>query len=97
MCCRSARMHDALGDALVVEMRDFLAEDVVFEQRGAARPDLEGVLIVGDDAALVGGERLVLRTGNLMSLAAERSPAVRLCHVSESRKGELPTGSTRAI
>ena len=30
-------MHDALGDALVVEVGDLLAQDEVFEQRRAAR------------------------------------------------------------
>ena len=37
---RAARMHDALGNALMVEVRDLLAEDEVFEQRRAraARP-----------------------------------------------------------
>ncbi len=33
----SARVDDALRDALVIEMRDLLAEDEVFEQRRAAR------------------------------------------------------------
>ena len=34
-------MHDALGDALVVEVEDLLAQDEVFEQRRAARAGLE--------------------------------------------------------
>jgi hypothetical protein len=34
-------MHDPLGDALVVEVEDLLAEMEVFEQRRAAGADLE--------------------------------------------------------
>ena len=45
---RAARVHDALGDALVIEVRDLLAEDEVLEQRRAAQPGLERVLVVGD-------------------------------------------------
>ena len=41
-------MDDALGDALVVEVGDLLAQDEVFEQRRAARAGLELVLVVGD-------------------------------------------------
>ena len=46
-------MHDALGDALVVEMGDLLAEDEVFEQRRPARAAFQRVLVVGDRRALV--------------------------------------------
>ena len=51
-------MHDALGDALVVEVRDLLAQDEVLEQRRAAQPGLQRVLVVGDRHALVGRQRL---------------------------------------
>ena len=34
---RAARMHDALGYPLVIEMRDLLAEDEVLQQCGAAQ------------------------------------------------------------
>ena len=51
-------MHDALGDALVIEVRDLLAQDEVLEQGGPAQPGLERMLVVGDEHALVGGERL---------------------------------------
>jgi hypothetical protein len=47
---RAARVDDALGDALVVEVGDLLAEDEVLEQRRAARARAwEGVLVVGRD------------------------------------------------
>ena len=45
---RAARVHDALGDALVVEVGDLLAQDEVLEQRGPAQPGLQRVLVVGD-------------------------------------------------
>src|SRR5690606_30142333 len=55
---RAAGVHDALGDALVVEVRDLLTHDEVFQQGWPAIPGLEGVLVVGDLHALVGGQRL---------------------------------------
>ena len=51
-------MHDALRNALVVEVRDLLAQDEVFEQRRTAQARLERVLVVGDAHALVGGQGL---------------------------------------
>ena len=33
-------MHDALGNPLVIEVRDLLAEDEVLQQRGAAHSGL---------------------------------------------------------
>ena len=38
MRTRAARVHDALGDALVVEVRDLLAQDEVFERLGPRTP-----------------------------------------------------------
>src|SRR3982750_3571292 len=55
---RPARVDDALGDALVVEVRDLLAQDEVLEQRGTAQPRLERALVVADGNALVRGEDL---------------------------------------
>jgi hypothetical protein len=40
-------VDDALGDALVVEVEDLLAQDEVFEQRRAALAGLQRVLVVG--------------------------------------------------
>jgi hypothetical protein len=53
----TARVHDALGDALVVEVRDLLAQDEVFEQRRPASSRLERVLVVVDARAVIGRER----------------------------------------
>jgi hypothetical protein len=57
---RAACMHHALGDALVVEVRDLLAEDEVFEQRRAALAVLERILVVVDAHALIGRQVLAL-------------------------------------
>ena len=49
-------MNDALGNALMIEVGDFLAEDEILEQRRPAQPGLQRILIVRDRYALVGGE-----------------------------------------
>ena len=50
---RAARVDDALGNALVVEVRDLFAQNEVFEQRRSAKARLEGVLVVADGHALI--------------------------------------------
>ena len=62
-------MHDPLGDTLVVEVRDLLAQDEVFEQRRPAKPRLERILVVGDRHALIGGQRAA---GRVDAYAIER-------------------------
>ena len=71
----AAGVHDALGNALVVEVGDLLAEDEVFEKRRAASARLERVLVVVDPRALVGGQHLVRATlaEGLQGLLACRS------------------------
>ena len=70
VCSRRSRVNDALGNALVVEMGDFLAENEVLEQRRPARAAREGILVVRDRRALVGGQRIVGGGGGVMALAA---------------------------
>jgi len=53
---RATGVHDALGDALVIEVRELLAHDEVFEQRRTAFTCLQRVLIISDLHALVRGE-----------------------------------------
>ena len=53
---RAPGMHDALGNALVIEMEDLLAEDEIFEERRTARSKAKAVLIVGYPRAVIGGE-----------------------------------------
>jgi hypothetical protein len=52
-------MHNPLGDALVIEMRDLLAKDEVLEERRAAEAGLQRVLVVRDGDALIGREQAV--------------------------------------
>ena len=65
----AARMNDALGDALMVEVEDFLAKMKILKEGRAARALLEAVLVVGDGHTLLGSERCVT-AASLMRLAA---------------------------
>jgi len=57
-----ARVHDALGDALVVEMRQLFPKVEVLHQRRPARARLQRVVGVRDGHALIGGQdRRVVR------------------------------------
>jgi hypothetical protein len=49
----AARVDDALGNALVVEMEDLLAEDEILEQRRTAGAEPQAVLVVGDRRPVV--------------------------------------------
>src|SRR5262249_30260140 len=55
-CPEAAGMHHALGDALMVEVEELLAEVKIFERRGAAGTDLERILVVSDGDALLRGQ-----------------------------------------
>ena len=48
----AARMNHSLGNALMVEVKDFLAKVEVFQRSRAASADLQGVLVVGDGRCL---------------------------------------------
>ena len=50
---RAPRVHDALGNSFVIEMRDLLAQHEIFEQRGSPQSCLQGILIVGNRHALI--------------------------------------------
>ena len=51
---RTARMHDALGDALMVEMRELFTQNKIFHQGGTAQARLQRILVVAHGHALVG-------------------------------------------
>ncbi|MNL39333.1 hypothetical protein D3C87_1616070 [compost metagenome] len=55
---RAARVHDALGNALVVEVRNFFTQDEVFQQRRPAHARLERMLVVRHRHTLVGRQLL---------------------------------------
>ena len=57
----TARMYDALWNALMVEVEYFLPEVKVFKERRTARPDPQRVLIVSDRCALLRREMSLLR------------------------------------
>src|ERR1019366_219082 len=70
MRTRRTRVHDALGNTLVIEMSDFFAEDEILQKRRAARIGPKRVLIIGKCEALVRGERGVTSTSDLVQFAA---------------------------
>src|SRR6185312_9244396 len=67
---RAARMYHALGNALMIEVGDLLAEDEILQQARAAHAALQRVLVVRDRDALVGGQGVRRRTRRLMEFAA---------------------------
>jgi hypothetical protein len=65
-----AGVHDALGDALVVEVEDLLTEVEVLEQRRTPLAGAQRVLVVGDRNPLSGGQDGVLLARDLMRVPA---------------------------
>ena len=63
-------MHDALGDALVIEMEDLLAEMEVFEQGRTTGTDAQRVLVVSYRDTLLGREGGFFIRRGLMQLSA---------------------------
>ena len=90
-------VHDPLGDALVVEVRDLLAQVVVLQQRRAARPRLQRVVGVGQPEPLGGrevrtalGARVLRRPGGLAGRRHRlRRPLVRLGRRRLARRRRL--------
>ena len=72
----AACMHDALGYALVVEVRDLLAEDEVLQQRRSAGCGPQRVLVVGQGNALRRGHGRVVAASLLLQLPASASHRV---------------------
>ena len=65
-----AGVHDALGDALVVEVEDLLAEVEVLEQRRTPLAGPQRVLVVGDRDALLRRQPRSCAGRDLVGLAA---------------------------
>lgn len=74
----TARMHDALGNALVIEVGDLLAQDEVFQQRRPAWGGAQRVLVVANRNALVGGQLRMRTAGLLMQFIADAAHIVRI-------------------
>src|ERR1700733_11691886 len=66
----STRMHDPLGNALVVKVEDLLAKMEVFDQRRSTRTDFQGVLIVGNRSTLGRSQSSGFARRRLMKFAA---------------------------
>jgi hypothetical protein len=62
----STRVDDTLRDALVIEVRDLLAQDEVLEEGWSSGPAPERVLVIGNDRTLVGCELLAAPAGDLV-------------------------------
>ena len=97
----AARMDDAFGNSLVVEVENLLAEMEILESRRASRADLQRVLIVCNRSALSGRQDREVAFGNLMQFAAFAAleflivnccnffvcALQRLCHFLSPREG----------
>ena len=70
MNTRPSRVNDTFRNALVVEVRDFLAEDEILQQHGAAWMRLERILIIRNRQALIRRKRRMFFTCDLMEFAA---------------------------
>ena len=66
----AARMHHPLGNPLVVEVEDLLAEVVVLEQRRPALAGAQRVLVVRDRRALLRGQDRNVAARHLVRFAA---------------------------
>ena len=51
-------MHDALGNAFVIEVGDLFPKDEILQQCRTTVAGLERILVVVDANALIGGEKL---------------------------------------
>ena len=63
-------MHDALGNPLVIEVVDFLAQGEVFKQRRATHAGAQRVLIVRNRHAMIAGENVRSVGGHLVQFVA---------------------------
>src|SRR5437764_13269563 len=70
MGAETPRMHDALGDALVIKVKDFLAEMKVLKRRRPAAADAKRVLVVSNRGSLLGRQDRDVASRHLMRLAA---------------------------
>lgn len=80
MGAEAARMHDAFRDALVIEVKNLLAEMEVFERHRPANAYLERVLVVGNRDTLLRCQRRPLAARKLMRFPA-RAPVNRFVSV----------------
>lgn len=77
MGTRAAGMHDPLGNPLMVEVGNLFPENEVLEQSRPAKPRLERGLVIGNQYALVGGQRPLGRRCPILIQRAVLIPAIR--------------------
>src|SRR5262249_59524685 len=77
----AAGMYHPLGDALMVEVEELLAEVKIFERRGTAGTDLERILVVGDGDALLCGQVGRVPTSILVHFAAGTGHHTLISHL----------------
>ena len=91
-------MHDALGDALAIEVADLLEELVVLEGGGAAVANGALVLVIRDGVALAVGEGAAVVSHGVSLVVAESSCAARAYRLGLGGCGPcLPAVRGRAI
>jgi hypothetical protein len=68
--CMLSGVRDALGNALVIKMKNLFSEVEILKHSRSARADLQRVLVIGHRAALGGGQDSRLARCSLVKLAA---------------------------
>ena len=63
-------VNHTFGDAFMVEVKDFLAQCKIFQQRRAGAADAQGVLVVRDHHALRGGQTVAGHVGMLVNFTS---------------------------
>ena len=81
----TASVDHALGDALVIEVHDLLAEVEVLEQGRSAVAGLQRVVGVGESLALSGGEEVAVLCGHLARPWRQDGLTRRVVHESAPR------------
>jgi hypothetical protein len=66
MGSEAARMHDALRDPFMIEVKDFFSKMKVFQKGRTTRADSQRILIVRNRHSLLRRQRRHARAGDLM-------------------------------
>ena len=93
VCAVATGVHDTLGDPLVIEVEDLLAEVEVLEQRRPPLADPQRVLVVRDRHALLGGEAAAARS----TATWWGSPAFPVRSLAGRFEGFFVVGMRRAV
>ena len=91
---RTTGMHDTLGDAFMVEVKDLFAQQEIFQKRRPACSGAQTVLIVGNRDAMIGGHGLAARLLRLSAVAFAGGVAVGRCLLCHVVLPFLPVGTS---